>query len=997
MTSPDAELVEHPAAERIRAQLSGKTGRAFWRSLDEIAETPAFRAFVEAEFPSLAPAKGEVDRRSILKVMAASFALAGLTGCDSQPDEQALPYVEAPEFLTAGIPKWYATAVTFMGYAQPVLGKTQVGRPVKLEGNPEHPLVRGVTDAFTQAALLGLYDPDRSQSPQHMGRGATWDAFDATMVEHARAMDVRRGEGLRLLTGQITSPTLSYQIDELLQRWPQARWHVLEPLESDTGHTATAALFGRPLDRHLRPDLADVVVALDDDLLGPGANQIANARRWGERRSERGSNRQDLRLFVAEPTPSITGVMAEDRLVASTEDLERLARAIAFEIGVPLDTRPNLEPRQQRWLSQVVGALTGRDGRCLFSIGSHHSQELQILSLLINGKLGAFGQTLRFTEPVAKLPMTRFSPADLALEMNEGQVVSLVMLGVNPVYDTPIDLDFGTAMQKVPFRLHAGLHYDETAALSQWHVPLQHELESWSDARAVDGTASIVQPLIKPLYTVRSLHGVVDNLGNGQRSDRQIVQDNWRKIWGDAFEGNWRSALYRGFVADSAAKELTPSIGGHPTSATVNNRPASDLIVLLRGDPTVWDGRFANISWLQELPKPLTKLTWGNAVLISPQLANEKGLSNGDEVRVEANGRWIAGPVWIMPGQEARTVTLTLGYGRSRIGKVAQNLGYNAYLMRQSDRPWQLDGATIKATGKRDNIASTQLHQAMDGFDFVRTVLPSELVDEHHAENVATVAADEINQPTLFPQDHWDSPSWGMSIDLDLCIGCNACVISCVAENNIPMVGKELVAQGREMFWLRVDHYFEGDPAEPKQYFQPVPCMHCEKAPCEMGCPVNAAVHSPDGMNLQVYNRCVGTRTCASFCPYKVRHFNWFDYTGGDPASIQAMRNPEVTVRDRGVMEKCTYCIQRVSAARINAKKEDRPIAEGEVVTACQQACPTRAIVFGNVVDLKSAVSKKKASQRNYSLLEETNTRPRTTYLARIERDRAALPEGKTL
>ncbi|HWL69543.1 MAG TPA: TAT-variant-translocated molybdopterin oxidoreductase [Geminicoccus sp.] len=987
MSSMPDHPPDHPAAHEIRALLRGRTGRSFWRSLEEIAGTPSFRTWLEAEFPSLAPAADRVDRRAILKVMAASLALAGLTGCDGEADEAALPYVEAPEFVTPGRPKWYATATTLAGYAQPAVGKTEVGRPVKLEGNPEHPASLGTTDPFLQASLLDLYDPDRSQAPRHLGRNATWDAFDLAMAGQVPATDLRQGEGLRLLTGTVTSPTLSRQIDAMLARWPRARWHVSEPVSGDLRLEAARIVFGRSLDQHPRLDVAEIVVSFDDDLLGPGPRQVLNAQHWSMRRQARQRRNGECRLFVAEPTPSITGAMAEDRLPASPSRIAVLVRALAARLGIT--AAPAAEPgeREERWLRAVTEALHGRPGRSLVSVGAHHPAELQALALLVTDRLGGIGSTLTFTEPIAKAPPdgSRSLPA-LVTDMAAGRVTSLVMLGCNPVYDAAHGLNFARHLEQVPFRLHAGTHYDETAEHSHWHVPLHHELEAWSDARAVDGTVSIVQPLIRPLYATRSAHTILDNLGTGQRSDRQIVSETWRQAWSEAFEGRWRSALYQGFVAGTALPPVTPAVTGGPLAQPPGQDPGDGLVLALRPDPCVWDGRFANNAWLQELPRPLTKITWGNVILISPKLAAERGLANADEVAVEADGRRVTGPVWIMPGQDERTITATFGYGRRRVGQVGQDLGYDAYVLRDDPHQWHRQDVVLTATGERQDVATTQLHQAMDGFDFVRIVDPADLPDEPAEGTGATIDAEVAGKPTLFPQDHWDSPSWGMSIDVDLCIGCNACVVACVAENNVPMVGRELVAMGREMHWLRVDHYHEGDPNEPKSYFQPVPCMHCEKAPCEMGCPVNAAVHSFDGLNLQVYNRCIGTRTCSSFCPYKVRRFNWFDYTGDDPEPVRAMRNPDVTVRSRGVMEKCTYCVQRISAARIAAKIEDREIEDGEVVTACQQACPTRAIVFGNVLDRQAEVSRRKAGPRDYSLLEEANTRPRTTYLARIEK-----------
>ncbi|MGE0004294.1 MAG: 4Fe-4S dicluster domain-containing protein [Parvibaculaceae bacterium] len=925
---------------------------------------------------SAAPAP-EIDRRSLLRVMGASLALAGLTGCTAEADETAMPYVVQPEGTVPGEPRWYATAVTLNGLAQPVLGKTFAGRPVKLEGNPGHPATGGATDLFMQASLLGLYDPGRSQTPRRRGRPASWNTVDGAVAAEARNIDRRQGDGFRLLTGAITSPTLARQIADLLARWPKARWHAFEPVDDGLRTEALARVFGRALEAHVDLDRADAVVSLDDDLLGPGPRQAVHARRWSARRSASQNRNGECRLFVAEPALSLTGARAEDRLIASLSRLGGLVQALAAMVGIEGVAAPDLPDRDRRWIARAAASLGRHSGRALVSVGVGHAVETQVLALLINERIGAFGTTLTFTEPVTIAPPDGArSLAALVEDMAGGRVGSLAVIGSNPAYAAPGDLDFRDAIRKVPFRLHAGLHYDETAALCHWHVPLAHDLESWSDARAEDGTASIIQPLIRPFYDVRPLHAVLGMLAGGG-SDRDMVQETWRKAWDADFDARWREALLRGFVAGTAAPPVEPSVASRDVMPPPRAE-ARGLTVVFHPDPTIWDGRFSENAWLQETPKPFSKVTWGNVVAVSPQLAAERGLANGDEATLAVAGRSITGPVWIMPGQEARTVAVTLGYGRERTGRVGTGLGCNAFALRARDHPWWTDGATLTATGGRQAVATTQAHQAMDGFDFVRTVEAPDL-DASRRETAAPPA------PSFYPARQWGSPSWGMAIDLDLCIGCNACVAACVAENNIAVVGKELVAEGREMHWLRIDHYYEGDPAEPKSYFQPVPCMHCEQAPCEMGCPVNAAVHSSDGLNLQVYNRCIGTRTCSSFCPYKVRRFNWFDYTGNDPPQMKALRNPDVSIRERGVMEKCTYCVQRISEARIRAKKEGRAIRDGEVVTACQQACPTQAIVFGDVTDPDTAVSRKKAALRSYSLLEEANTRPRTTYLARIE------------
>ncbi len=908
-----------------------------------------------------------------MKAMIASLALA--SGCTGEPDEMALPYVNAPEAVTPGKPKWYATALTFAGYAQPVLGKTYVGRPVKLEGNPDHPLTGGATDIFMQAALLGLYDPARSQGPAHLGQPTSWQAFDTAIAERAEELNRRQGAGFRLLTGPVSSPTLARQIGALLARWPQARWHVFDPAGEDNRAAATKMVFGRKLALHARLDQADVIVSLDDDLLGPGPLQASHSHLWSNRRLAFQAGSGASRLLVAEPTPTLTGAKADERLIVRHARVGMVATAIGAELGLD-GPAVQLSAPEKQWVTTAVQALRGSQGRALLSVGAQHSAELQAFGLLIHERLGAFGTTLGLTEPIIQPASNPEQSLEaLVQDMNAGRVDTLAVLGVNPVYAAPADLPLREAMQKVAFRLHAGLYFDETAEQCQWHAPLQHDLESWSDARSADGTASIVQPLVRPFYAVRSLHALLDKLSGGSGSDRDLVQATWRANWGAEFDARWRDALFRGFVENSASAQVSAAPVDRSVRPGIEPDQPEELVVLLRPDPTVWDGCFADNTWLQETPKPLSTITWGNVVAISPHLASTRKITNGDEVRLSVQGREIVGPAWVQPGQEPQTITLTMGYGRSR-SAIAGGLGYNAFTLRSAREPWHLTGASLDVTGARETIACTQPHQAMDGYDFVRTV------DQARAHEPAEKAS---HGASLYPERAWESPSWGMSIDLDLCTGCSACVVACVAENNVPMVGKELVAEGRHMHWLRVDHYHEGDIAAPKSYFQPVPCMHCEQAPCEMGCPVNAAVHSFDGLNLQVYNRCIGTRTCSSYCPYKVRRFNWFDYTGDDPASVKAMRNPDVTVRSRGVMEKCTYCVQRIAEARISAQIAGRPIQDGEVVTACQQACPTKAILFGNILDTKAEVSRRKANPRNYSLLEEANTRPRTTYLARIE------------
>ncbi|NLS17668.1 TAT-variant-translocated molybdopterin oxidoreductase [Rhizobium sp. P40RR-XXII] len=962
----------------IHERLKNRTGRDFWRSLEELADSEAFRRFASSEFPALHVKGITLNRRALLKIMAASLALSGLSACKGEEDEEALPYVEAPEGVTVGVAKWYATAVTFAGYGQPVLGKTFAGRPVKLEGNPDHPASAGATDAFTQAALLGLYDPGRSQVPLHLGQPTNWDAFEVAMAAQASELDRLQGEGFRLLTCPLSSPTMLRQIDAMMKRWPKTRWHVCDPLPDTSRLSATRRVFGRSLLFRPAFDAAETIVSIDDDFLGPGPHQTANALSFANRRRLRQSGQGACRLLAAEPSPSVTGSVADVRLASSYASMERLLQAIAKQLGVEGVEDIELADKERRWAATAVRSLVASKPNALLLVGPQYGEATQALSLLINERLGGLGTTLRFGDPViAEPPDGARSLEVLAEDMRAGKVSTLVIIGTDPAYMAPADLAFRDALQKVTLRVHAGLYVDESASFCHWHLPLQHDLESWGDVRLRDGTTCLMQPLVRPFYDIRSPQVVLENLMGRSATDRAVLQRTWQADWGDNFEERWRDALNRGFVAGSTVQPTSPAIVDR-TVTPVQNSGDAGLVLGIRPDAGVWDGSLCENAWAQETPRPLTKITWGNVILISPQLAAKRSLKNCDEVRLTAGTRSIDGPVWIMPGQAGDAVTITLGYGRKLKDSIAAGLGYDAYKLRESTAIWHRADVRIEATGTTLQVATTQLHQAIDGFDFVRTVNISQLDPRSRSDH-------KDKSPSLYPDKPNSDPSWGMSIDLDLCIGCNACVTACQAENNIPVVGKDLVAEGRHMHWLRVDHYYEGDVAEPKSYFEPVPCMHCEQAPCEMGCPVNAAVHSVDGLNLQVYNRCIGTRTCSSYCPYKVRRFNWFDFTGNDPEQLKAMRNPDVTVRSRGVMEKCTYCVQRIAEARIVADKDGRPIRDGEIVTACQQACPTQAIVFGNVADTNSAVSRRKASSRDYALLEEAGTRPRTTYLARIE------------
>ncbi|MBY5371110.1 4Fe-4S dicluster domain-containing protein [Rhizobium leguminosarum] len=932
--------------------------------------------------PRLPIGETSVDRRTLLKLMGASLAMAGLVGCKGEEDEAALPYVVQPENVVPGIAKWYATSVTLCGYAQPVIGKTFTGRPVKLEGNPDHPASAGKSDSFTQAALLNLYDPNRSRSPLQQGKLSTWDAFEGAMVDNAARLDGQKGRGLCLVIGASTSITLGRQLDAVKARWPQALILGIDPARPGASSKAAQALFGRSLVPQPRYDAAEVIVSFDDDFLGAGPFQTRNGVLFGRSRQRRQSGQGRSLLFVAEPVPSATGAISDRRLGVAPQALDPLMCALAAGVGLEVNATDDLSPAAQDWLTSARAALLSARGRSLVTVGDYQPERLQRLAILINEQLGNIGSTIGYID---QPPLLTGDPEQawrlMAQRIEAGEVTTLVCLGSNPVYAAPGQLAFADLVRKVPLVVHAGLHVDETAQAANWHVPLQHDLESWSDAVAVDGSICILQPLVRPFFDVRSQHAVLDRLMGGQIAERTLVEDTWRVRWGDEFNSRWREALLKGIVPGSKPSPISPPIQDRSLPLPPPQGPQPT--VLVRPDPSVWDGSFSENAWMQETPRPLSKIVWDNVIQISPELAHREAILDGDEVTLSIGEAAITGAAWIAKGQDPDTISLTMGYGRTVLGGISSGAGYDVGPILTVDAAWEVRGAKLAKTGVRRKIATTQPDHDMGDHDFSRVITAKNQVEP------------KSDQPSFYPEKPMPDPSWGMAIDLDLCIGCNACITACQAENNIPVVGRDLVAEGREMHWMRVDHYFAESGGEPSSRFQPVPCMHCEQAPCEMGCPVNAAVHSTDGLNLQVYNRCIGTRTCSSFCPYKVRRFNWFDFTADDPQSVQAMRNPDVTVRSRGVMEKCTYCVQRIAQARITADKEGRQIGEGEVVTACQQACPSEAIVFGNIADPNSAVSRKKAQSRDYALLEEANTRPRTTYLARIGPDLAE-EDGRT-
>jgi len=983
----------------IRASLAGTSGPEYWRSLEELAHTGAFQEYLHREFPEQASEFTDpVGRRQFLRLMGASLALAGVSACTKQPAEVIVPYVRAPEDLLPGKPRFYATAVTLGGYATGVLVESHEGRPTKIEGNPEHPASLGATDLFAQAQILALYDPDRSQTIKQQGDIRTWSAFLGALRGLIEAKRSSQGGGLRILTETVTSPTLARQMAELLAAFPGARWHQYEAAGRDNVRDGARLAFGAVVDTRYAFDKARVVVSLDADFLGTMPGSVRYIRDFSATRRVRGEAVEMSRLYAVESAAGSTAAKADHRVALRPAGVEAFARALAAAVGVAGAPAAAVPAAAQKMLDAAVQDLLAGRGASIVVPGDEQPPAVHAICHAINGALGNTGVTVLHTDPVAAAPASQLqSLRELVDDINGGKVDALLIVGGNPAYDAPSDFRFGDAVRKVAFTAHLGLYEDETSAVCQWHIPEAHSLEAWSDARAWDGTASIVQPLIAPLYGGKSAHDVLIGLSQTPgRAAYDVVRETWKEAASRAgtvdAEQFWRTAVHDGVVAGTTFPPRAVTAGNVFAAIGASAPAESGLDLVLRADPTVHDGRFANLGWLQELPKPFTKLTWDNTVQLSPATASRLGIRNEDVVEVGVGGKTVKGPAWIVPGQADDTVTVHVGYGRTRAGRVGSSVGFDAYALRTSAAMWAAPGVTVKATGGRAKLASTQLHHDMDG----RAIIRAGTLEQYRRQPrfVHEMEHEPPKTLTLYPDHKYEGYAWGMAIDLNACVGCNACVVACQSENNIPVVGKEQVAKGREMHWLRVDTYYKGPAEAPEAYHQPVMCQHCENAPCEVVCPVAATVHSDEGLNDMVYNRCVGTRYCSNNCPYKVRRFNFLLYQDWETPSLKMARNPDVTVRSRGVMEKCTYCVQRITRAKITSEKEDRLVADGEIVTACQQVCPAEAIVFGNINDPASRVSTLRAEALNYSLLGELNTRPRTTYLAALKNVNPALAGG---
>ncbi len=927
----------------------------------------------------LARSRAGLSRRQALRLLATGIA-SGLAAC-TKPVEEIIPYVEMPERVVPGEALKFATTLSLSGFGRGVIVTSIDGRPVKVEGNPRHPASLGATDVFAEAAVLSLYDPDRSRVVRGDGAIASPDAFRQALQAQLQQVRQRDGEGFRLLTGHVTSPTLLRQIDDVLQMYPKAAWHSYEPVDEDNAQVGAAQAFGQRLRVLPRLDKARVVVALDADPLGHGPDQVRDALGFAARRQPQ--KRNFSRIYSIEAAPTLTGAKADHRIALQPELIAEVAVAIARTLRADIREASLPEPAA-RIAKQAAADLMSNRGGGIVLAGRALSPQTHALVHWINAQLQAPIELIE----TGKTPAGRQAAtlSDLARDLDAGEISELVMIGVNPGYNAPADLEFAARSAKAGFRLHLGRYVDETAAISTWHLPQTHELETWSDMRSSDGTASLVQPLIRPLFRSWTDHELLELLLNrGDASPYELVRETWQSQGGSDFEGWWTRSLHDGVIAGSAPATIVATQSKLPDIAPAA-APSVAMTLVLRPDPSLWDGTFANNAWLQECPKPLTKQVWGNALGLNPLDAARLGLTSGDVVSLEMDGRRIDAPVNVEPGIADRVASLSLGLGRSKAGAIGSGIGANAYALRTTAHPWAIPDVRIAKTSRREEIIITQ--------NVVRTAEDvRELYPLHElSEAIRPQATASEPKPSLLPAQPPpdDGHAWAMVIDAAVCIGCNACVIACQAENNVAVVGPEEVGRGRDMHWLRVDVYDHGSAANPKLGFQPVPCMHCEHAPCEPVCPVAASVHDSEGLNLQVYNRCVGTRFCEANCPYKVRRFNFFGYADGEEyanlgfESYRAQKNPEVTVRARGVMEKCTYCVQRISAARRAAERDDRPIGLDEVKTACQSACPTSAITFGDLRQNDSAVNRQKTDPRHYALLEHLGTRPRTTYLSDV-------------
>ena len=1061
-----------------------------WRGLEEYMGSPEFADAMRDEFPEDA---GEwtdpVSRRKFINIMGASLALAG-AGCSVRPASQRkiVPYTTQPEHMTPGVPLFFASAVSVAGYGAGVLVRSHEGRPVKVEGNPDHPSSLGGANMFALASILDLYDPDRSRTITHRGTPSNYEgAINATRAALAAQKD-KKGAGLRILTGTVTSPTLATQLDGLLKDYPEAKLVHHEPAGRDNVFAGSKKAFGRALNVTYDFTKADVVLSLDGDFTGCGPGATRYSRDFASRRKVRKDSHDGVkpeqmsRLYAVETMPTNTGAIADHRLPLLAGQIESFGRALAAELGVAgAPAAGALPDAAKAWLKPLADDLKKAKGKCVVVPGDHSSPGLHALCHAINSALGNIGQTVFLSASPEYRPDGKvIDLKTLTAEITAKKVDALVVLGVNAAYTAPADVPFAEALKgkTVAFSLHIGQHQDETAVLCDWHLNEAHDLESWGDVRGHDGTVTIQQPLIAPLHGGKSvIEFFADATSAPARQGQLIIRDGWRSKFQaekrqGAFEPFFHEAVRKGVVADSNLKPEAAALAANWAEGAGGVPADGEYEIHFRPDPTLLDGRYANNGWLQEVPKPVTKLTWDNAAFMGKKTAEKLGVAKtyfnwtaGEHgratvsvVELEFKGRKILAPVWVLPGHAEGAITVHLGSGRDRAGRVGNaedeenaegkiTRGFNAYALQTSDALVSGGGLKVNKTNKTYVLACTQGNWSMAEKDpFTGKMLDrkpirrlsleeykinpklakmppaavgeTELIDDNvphakhegehkhegHDDRLIPLTMYKLNE-TLYPgQREEQTRRWAMAIDLSACNGCNACQIACQGENNLPVVGKYEVTRGHEMHWLRVDRYYTGNPdnaGEVEAYFQPLGCVQCEKAPCEIVCPVAATAHSAEGLNDMAYNRCVGTRYCSNNCPYKVRRFNFLTFQDWATDTLKLGRNPDVSVRSRGVMEKCTYCVQRIRGAVIVAEREHAngqratpEVKDGEIMTACEAACPSGAIVFGDLNQKHSAVGRWKDEPTNYGLLAELNTMPRTTYLAAVRNPNPAMPKA---
>ena len=1002
----------------------------YWKSLNELAKNEEYKKFAEREFPEDASElTDQVSRRSFLRVMGASIALAGFASC-RKPVQKILPYTKQPEDLILGEPNFYATSMPFQDAVAGLIVENNEGRPTKLEGNEDHPSSGGRTNIYHQAGILGMYDPDRSRHPRRNGDKQSLADFESFAADLFADND----KSVLFISESNSSPTYNRLKDQALNRFPNSKWVTYEPFGEDNALNGTNLAFGRKLRVVNHFDEANVVVSFDDDFLTPSShkNSVENARKITSARKVTDTDGEMSRLYSIESGYSITGSYADNRLRLKTSEIEPFIYALANYLsgsisGLSAFANVTNALSVHDWVQKLGDELLANRGESVVSVGNEYSAGAHAAVAAINAALGNIGSTVTYHQlPHISVHDDREAFAEAVNEMMAGQYDVVIMIGTNPIYTAPADVDFAGALLNTETRIHLSDYYNETSKVCDWHVNRAHFLETWSDGLSYTGHRSVIQPQILPLFDGINESELLSIILNGEKQNGyELVQDTWRQYYSANFTRNWERVLHDGIDSADVFSAENVSLSnqfGNSIQDYLNAEPIPGTEIVIKPDPRVYDGRFANIGWLQELPDPMTKITWDNVALMSPATARSIGINpersfrNNDVpmVRIAAGDETIEIAAWVEPGHADDNITLYAGYGRENIGRVASGVGVDVYPLRLTSA-MLYQPAEVSNAGKKYEIACVQDHHSLEGRDMIRTATLEEYKDNpdfatfesFHGFKVPGMKEAEVRGTadqgpvSIFTEQYGPDhqPQWGMAIDLNACFGCGVCTIACQAENNIPVIGKREVGRRRIMHWIRTDRYYEGDPENPKVYHQPVPCMHCELAPCEQVCPVAATVHSDDGMNQMTYNRCIGTRYCANNCPFKVRRFNFFNYskeyltTGDDPEIIQMAMNPDVTVRFRGVMEKCSYCVQRVNRAKSKARLEtgSRKPADGSVQTACQQACPANAITFGDLTDRESRVSVDKQNDRNYVMLEEMNVRPRTSYLAKLSNPNSEL------